>query len=270
MGYSSVQECDLVLGQALTSAKPATPSGTRVSLVNIGNTRDTNRIPNDTVEYYITLADSQIDGILTSQYFTPFAKCSHGEWDLDQDINVAAVAGTGEVIAGTDTAGDTVAVDLRTVVVSSSVNLVPGDEVLIHDDLTGNEELLIVATIADQNTFTVTTDIAGNYSALERYVRIIRLRFPPPLNQISARLAASFIYDKYFSAQAQPDMSDYGKEMRTVATGQMNDILNGKAIMKCARRRGGRFDNPDLDTAYGVAAPWNGFDTSERDMSRPK
>lgn len=270
MGYSTIAECDLILAQALTSATPLAPSTSRVKLIEIGNTRDINRVPDATVEYYINLADSQIDGILSQQYFTPFGKCAHGEWVLDEDLNAIAAAGT-EILATdalVDTSGGIDATTSNTIEVSTAVNLVPGDEIVLHDDLTGIEEILVVATIVDQNTFTTTTDIEGIFLA-DSGVRIIRLRFPPPLNQISARYAASFIYDKYFAAQAQPNTSDYGKEMRTVAMGQMNDILNGKILIKCARRRGGMFDNPWLDSSYGVAAPWTGFNTSERDMSKP-
>lgn len=236
-------------------------------MIDIGNTRDTNRIPTTTVEYYINLADSQIDGILSQQYFTPFDKCAHGEWMLDEDLNAISAAGT--EVAGTDTAGAAIVTSSDTIEVSTAVNLIPGDEIVLHDDLTGDEEILIVATVVDQNTFTTTTDIEGTFLA-DDGVRIIRLRFSPPLNQISARYAASFIYDKYFAAQAQPNVSDYGKEMRSIAEGQLNDILNGKILIKCARRRGGMFDNPWIDTAYGAAAPWNGFDTNERNMSKPQ
>lgn len=262
MGYSTTDEVDLILAQALTSSTPTASSTSRTKLIDIGNTRDTNRIPTATVEYYINLADSQIDGILSQQYFTPFDKCAHGEWMLDEDLNAVAEAGT-------DTAGAPIIISSNTIEVSTAVNLIPGDEIVLHDDLTGDEEILIVATIVDQNTFTTTTDVEGIFLA-DSGIRIIRLRFSPPLNQISARYAASFIYDKYFAAQAQPNVSDYGKEMRTVAMGQLNDILNGKILIKCSRRRGGMFDNPWLDTAYAAAAPWNGFDTTSRDMSKPQ
>ncbi len=269
MGYSTLIEVDLILAQALTSATPIASTTSRVKLIEIGNQRDINRVPDATVDYYINLADSQIDGILSQQYFTPFDKCAHGEWMLDEDLNAVAVAGTDVAGTDVDTAGTVVATSTNTVEVSTAVNLVPGDEIVLHDDLTGDEEILIVATIIDQNSFTTTSDIEGIFLA-DSGVRVIRLRFPPPLNQISARYAASFIYDKFFAAQAQPNTSDYGKEMRSIAMGQLNDILNGKMIMKCGRRRGGMFDNPWLDAAYGVAEPWKGSNTSERDMSKPQ
>ncbi len=266
MGYSTIAECDLILAQALTSATPTAPSTSRVKLIDIGNSRDLNRVPDATVEYYINLADSQIDGILSQQYFTPFDKCAHGEWLLDEDLNTATVAGTEVSGTDVDTAGDVVATAANVIEVSTAVNLIPGDEIVLHDDLTGDEEILIVETIVDQNTFTTTTDIEGTFLA-DNGVRIIRLRFPPPLNQISARYATSFIYDKYFAAQAQPNISEYGKEMRVVAMGQLNDVLNGKVIIKCAKRRGDIFGNPWLTDSY--AHQDRGYNTSERDMSKP-
>lgn len=271
MGYSNTSEVDLILAQALTSASPAVSSSTgRTNLINIGNTRDTNRIPDSMVEYYINLADSQIDGILTQMYFTPFSKCAHGEWVLDEDLNVSAASGTGTdglVPVGTD--GLPIVTSSDTIVVDSAVNLLPGDEIIIHDDLTGVEEILIVDTLVDQNTFTTTTDVEGIFYA-DNNVRVIRNRFPPPLNQISARYAASFIYDKYFAAQAQPNISDYGKEMRSVAMGQLNDILNGRVIIKCGERRGDMFGNPWLDSSYTHREPYGGYQSSERDMSKPQ
>ncbi len=265
MGYSSTEEVDIILAQALTSARPETSPTQLTNLLNIGNTRDLNRIPNDTVELYIEFADNQVDGILSQQYFTPFSKCANGEWALDDDLNLAQIAGS--ALVGTDTAGDTVITSTITISVSSANNLVPGNEIIIYDDLTGDEELAIVATIVDQNTFTVTAAIEGVFLA-DSGVRVIRQQFPPPLNQISARYAASYIYDKYFAAQAQPNISDYGKEMRSLAMGQLNDVLNGRVLLKCARRRGDLFGGPYLDDLYALRD--RGFDTSSRDMSRPK
>lgn len=273
MGYSTIEEVDLVLAQALTSSTPRASSTSRVKLIDIGNTRDTNRVPNETVEYYINLADSQIDGILTQQYFTPFDKCAHGEWMLDEDLNAVAEAGTEaagtDALVVADTSGTVSSTAANIITVNTSVNLVPGDEIVLHDDLTGVEEILIVDTIIDQYSFTTTTDVEGIF-LVDSGVRVIRLRFPPPLNQISARYAASFIYDKHFAAQADPNTSDYGKEMRTVAMGQLNDILNGKIIIKCARRRGDIFGNPWIDSTYAHREPYGGYNSSERDMSKPQ
>lgn len=271
MGYATTQEVDLVLAQALTSGRPdeSTTTG-RTKLIGLGgisNIRDTNRVPDEVVEEYIRYADSLIDGILTQQYFTPFKKCANGQWNLDEDINAVAVLGTDAV--GADSAGDTITTNPDTIVVDSAVNLVPGDEILLHDDLLGTEEVAIVKALIDQNTFQVESPIEGTF-LVDSEVRVLRSSFPPPLNQISARYAASYIYDKYFAAQADPNTSEYGKEMRAISAGQLNDILNGKTILKCGSRQGDRFGNPWLDSAYTHRTPYGGYQSSERDMSKPQ
>ena len=266
MGYSSLLEVDLILANALTTGRPEQQSGQFTKLIGIGGIgaiRDTNRIPNETVENYISYADSEIDGICSQIYYTPFSKCANGQWLLDEDINVPVVGGSSGDSAGnqTTTTGTT-----NTVVVNNSYNLVPGDECVIHDDLTGLEEVLFVATLVDQHTFTAENLIEGSYVA-DGNVRVIRVQFPPPLNQISARLAAAAIYDKFFAAQAQPDVSDYGKEMRKMAYGQLNDILNGRIVLKCGKRRGDLFGNAYLDCTPFLRD--RGFNSNERNKSSP-
>lgn len=264
---------DLILAQALTSGRPETTTASgRTQLIGIGgiaHIRDTNRVPDDTVQQYISYADSLIDGVLTQQYFTPFKRCVNGQWALDEDLNAPAAEGT-DAVVGTDTAGTVIATTSpTTIVVDDAVNLVPGDEILIIDDLLGTQEVAIVATLVDQNTFTVTSAIEGIF-LVDSDVRVVRVQFPPPLNQISARYAASYIYDKFFAAQADPNTSDYGKEMRSVAAGQINDILNGKTILKCGSRRGDMWGNAYLDSSYTHREPYGGYHTDDRNMSKPQ
>ena len=54
--------------------------------------------------------------------------------------------------------------------------------------------------------------------------------------------------------------------MREYATGQLNDILNGRTILACQHRKGDRHGNPWLDDLYQLRD--RGFDTG-RDMSKP-
>lgn len=228
----------------MTGSRPETP-GVQIDLINIGNTRDLNRIPNEVVEYYISLGDNQIDGILSQMYYTPLRKCANGQWDLDASLNEYN----------------------QIVEISDASNLVAGDEILIRDDATGVEESHIVNEVLDQYRFTVVDAIETVFEGDE--VRVLRIQYPPPVNQISARYASSFIYDKYFAAQNAPNVSDYGKEMRSVAMGQLNDILNGRVILKCQRRRGDHWGNPWNEANYSLREGPQGFDTGSRDMSKP-
>ena len=247
MGYASVLEVDLVIAQALTSARPDS-SNQKIDLINVGDTRDTNRIPNDVVEYYISLADAEIDAVLSEMYETPFKKCAHGEWKLDSPIDEYNLI----------------------VEVTDATNLVPGDEIVIRDDSTGYEETHQVQTIIDQYSFTVYQDIEADFDGDN--VRVIRVGFPPPIHQVSARWACSFIYDKYFSAQNSPNVSQYGEQMRSWAMGQINNVLNGKVIIRepCSRRIGDRFGNAYLESGYSHRSSSDGYKTTDRNMSQIK
>jgi len=245
MGYASVIECDLILPQAVTSARPD-QTGDKINLINIpganpDNPVGVNRIPDEVVEFYIALADSRIDGSVSQLYKTPLVKCVHGEWELDSDISEYN----------------------QYVELDAAHNLNPGDELILRNEDTGDQQEHIVATIVDQNTVTTLDPI----TAFEAGARVFRIAYPYPVNEISARFAAAFIYDKYFAAQNEPNVSEYGQEMRKIAMGRLNDILNGKIILYCQQRIGDRFGNPWLEDSY--AHRDRGYNTSERDLSRP-
>ena len=234
----------MVLGQALTSARAENAEfGVQQNLLDVGNVRDTNRIPDGVVNLYISFADNQIDGILSQQYHTPLRKCVNGQWDLDADINEYN----------------------QTVEVTDACNLVPGDQIEIFNLTTGENETNIVNETIDQYSVSVLTNFTTNFEGSNIVVK--RIQYPPPINQISARYAASFIYDKYFAAQNAPNVSDYGKEMRNVAMGQLNDILNGKVILRNQFRVGDRYGGPYGDDTY--AHRDRKYSTSERNMSKP-
>ena len=244
MGYSSTLEVDMVLGQALTNARAENAEfGVQQNLLDVGHVRDTNRIPDDVVHLYISFADSQIDGILSQQYYTPLKKCVNGQWNLDADISEYN----------------------QTVEIADAYNLVPGDQIEVFNLTTGENETNIVNEITDQYSFSVLTNFTTNFEGSNIVVK--RIQYPPIINQISARYAASFIYDKYFAAQNAPNVSDYGKEMRNVAMGQLNDILNGKVILRNQLRVGDRWGNPWASDAYSHQD--RGYSTSERNMSKP-
>src|SRR5690606_5441776 len=116
MGYSTPSEVDQILAQALTSSRPDSTQQ-RIQLINVGNTRSSNSIPNTVVEYYISLADSEIDGILSQMYKTPLKECVYGQWELDADINEYS----------------------ESIEVTTTINLVPGNIIIIRDDDTGLE-----------------------------------------------------------------------------------------------------------------------------------
>lgn len=249
MGYCTVIQVDQLLANAMSSARPDA-TGQKLTLINISASNSStpvgvNRIPDEIVEYYISLADSFIDGILSQMYKTPLRKCARGQWQLDSDINEY---------------NQTVEIDTR--------NLVEGQEILIRDDNSGNEELHTILSIVDQDSLLTIDPIVTHFSGDE--VRVVRIAYPAPIDMISARYAVSLIYDKYYASQNDPNISEYGKELRNWAMGQINDILNGRTILDCQERIGDRFASPTLDSTYALRALPQQFDVNSRDMSRPR
>ncbi|KKK64481.1 hypothetical protein LCGC14_2983800, partial [marine sediment metagenome] len=80
----------------------------------------------------------------------------------------------------------------------------------------------------------------------------MRIQFPPPINQVSARYAASFIYDKYFASQSSPNMSEYGTYLREQTKIDINNVLNGTTVFNGQHRTGRRFYNANLIDQYGL------------------
>jgi len=242
MGYSCPTQVDLVLGQALTSASPL-QEGVRVPLTDIGNIRNQATILDSVVNQYISYADQQIDAAISQMYVTPLSKCVSGQWVLTVDIyeyNPYVIVGT-------------------------AANFVVGDEIFLIDDESGVKERHFVKTVIDEHTVETVSDIEGDFSG--NSCRVIRIQYPSPIGAISSRLAASFVYDKYFSAQASPNMSDYGNMMRQVAYAQLDDILNGRTILKNQDRIGDMWGNPWLDDTY--AHRDRGYHTQDRNIGRP-
>jgi len=244
MGYATIAEVEEVLAQALTSATPYS-GGERINIINIGNDRDPNAVPSSVVNQFIVFADSHIDGILSQMYHVPLKECANGEWRTDADIDEYS----------------------SQILLSEASNLTRGQKIVIRDDGTGEEEIHYVNQVLDPYTITTVSDITTNFTGSD--VRVVRVVYPHPVNQVSARFAASYIYDKYFSAQNSPNVSEYGQAQRSIAIGQINDILNGRTKLNCQRRIGERFANPYLTERYTLGPNYWDDTASERDMSKP-
>jgi len=229
MGYCNTTQVDYQLAQALTSSVPHDTTGT-IPLWTIGNVRNQNGISDTVVNEYIRRADDQIDSELSEMYRVPLHKVVHGEWYLEQDIDEY---------------------NPDRIILSDATNLVPGDEILIISTAFNPpvRERHIVATIVDENEITVEEPVFTNFPAGE-HTRVTRIGFPVAITLVSSRRAASNIYDKYFAAQASPDISEYGNKLREIAASQMTDILNGAIILSGQGRLGNRFANANLYDRY--------------------
>jgi len=230
MGYCTETDITRTLAQALTTATAQTSDalGTYGNLLNVGNTLDNNLVTSANVNYYIQLADSEIDAALSQLYKTPFCEKCDFETALYSDLDPS---------------------NNNYIVLERYCPLAAGDIVLITDGT--NEERHVISEVIGGDTFETVTDIQYSFQS---GARILRVTYPPPVRYISARLASANIYDKYFSAESSPNTSNFGNQLRELANGRLNDVLNGSIILHGHMRIGRRFYNPNLVDQYNLTS----------------
>lgn len=224
MGYGSINVVKKLLANALTSATPDTLD-TVGDLLNVGNTLDVNLITTELVEFYMRDADSYINATINQLYVTPLKKIADIDFTLTSDID-----------------------EYNSVItLNESGVLVPGDTLVFYDG--ASREEVEIASIAD-NVITLAESLGYTYSASN--TRVVRIGYSNPIPYISGRLTAANIYDKYFSAQADKNESQYGKFFRNLARIQLSQILAGVTILHGVHRIGHLTMNPNLRKRYGT------------------
>lgn len=231
MGYSTRQEVIDALANALSRGNPQAGGGTgRVDIIGIGNTLSST-VPEETLQQYIRWADENIDAWLGGTYTTPFYRVNRGSFIVASDI----------------TAGDTF------VLIDESTRFNQGDVILIRDG-TNSQELTVTAVPSSQR-LDLSTPIVNSYMAAP--TRVERLKYPDPIPKISARLAASNVYDKYYAAQVDGNKSDVAAALRKKAYADLNGILSGAIklyIADATEFMGRRYYNPALDDNFSTRA----------------
>jgi len=223
--YCTIKDLDNQLAQALTSATNPTTQAKR-NLNQIGRVRDKNQVSDEIALDYIRSAGQEIDAALSGLYRVPFGEIVHLERRLFSDIteyNSYIVLEKTSPLAK----GDTVEIVTRDGVTSERHEI---------DEVIGNSVFSTVDPIL--------------YPFPEGS-RVLRISYPIPIAWIAVRLACGNLFDKYFSAQVSPDISNYGKSLREQARSKINDILNGRTILD-AKRTGRRLTDPNIDDQYGL------------------
>jgi hypothetical protein len=227
MGYCTETDITKTIAQALTTATAQTTDdlGTLGNLLNIGNTLDKNLVSTDNINYYIQLADSEIDGVLSQLYSTPFCEKVDFETELFSPIN-----GSNPYI-----------------VIEKYCPLAAGDIILLSDGT--NEERHEIDEVIGGDTFSTVDPVQADFAPT---TRILRVAYPTPIRFVSARIASANIYDKYLSSESSPNTSQFGESLRGLAYDRLNDILSGTIILHGQHRIGRRFFNPNLVDQYSL------------------
>jgi hypothetical protein len=233
MGYCIETDIERIIAQALSSATSQTTDelGTLSPLLNVGSVLDKNLVTTSNVNYYIQLADSEIDSILSQLYVTPFCeKCDFETALYSAIVPDPSVPDSNDYI-----------------VLERYCPLAAGDIILLTDGT--NEERHEINEVIGGDTFSTVSAIQFAFPAGSRLLRVV---YSAPLRFISARLAAANIYDKYFSSESSPNTSEFGNNLRGLGYDRLNDVLNGTIILHGQHRIGRRFYNSNLVDQYSL------------------
>jgi len=224
MGYCNSINVQYLMAQSLSTATNDTPASASPGwLINIGRELDRNLITEDSINQWIIWAGSQVDGILGTMYNVPFCQQADYETVLYADISEYNPY----------------------LILEAGCPFGVGDEiVLIEDDV---EEKHTIAESLGNGVFETLSAILYNFTT---EARVLRVKYPDPINLIATRLTAANLYEKYFAAETSPQQSQYGELQKKLAKSDLNNILNGRIVLHGEHRIGDRFKNGNIRGRY--------------------
>ena len=190
---------------------------------------DRSKVTNDLAISFIRLASQEIDSRLRPFYVCPLRRVKTYETE----------------ILGTVQSGDKV--EIR---VYDTGAFAKGQLVRLQSRY--EMETDTISSIKNLTTLVVNR-VKNNYPIDDSKISI--LEFPDPIPLINARLAASYCFDRLFSAEQEPAVDDYGKEQRRLAINSLDSILIGTVLLFGQDHTGKRFVRGSLFDAYNNSTP---------------
>lgn len=135
------------------------------------------------------------------------------------------------------------------VMVNDITPFIPGSYVRLRDS-NGRERAVIwripelfdegLGSMPNMRHLTLTQPTVNAYDSGSGAV-IELISYPAPVTPMTAKFAVSFMFDKLFTADNSPDISNYGKALRNSAREDLDAIMAGMAILKGQEFLGKRF-----------------------------
>lgn len=247
MGYATRPEVELALANALTSGNPDLTGGP-VKITEIGKTISST-VTDDEIAQYIRWADDNIDGAISSIHRIPLRRVNKGTFKLVAD----AVAGDTDIM------------------VEDANRFTEGDVIVLSQGALSDQNLVILQSTCvpatspapppnfvqppDRRKICLWLPLPNSFDM--NLARVCKIGFPDPIPKVSAKMAASYLYDRRFAAQQEGNKSDFGKVLRGQAYQSLNMILSGAIRLLIADGNqlvGRRYYNPALDDVTSTKA----------------
>jgi hypothetical protein len=223
MSYASLDDLTALLPENITIGDVVGPSV-------VSPRRST--IATKVAERHLLFAIQHVDASLSSIYVTPLRRVIverspivHNMLPSSTDVMVADVTGfrVGECVRLSDTNGSEI----------SRIAAIP----TTFDDGGG--------PICNTRHLTLASPTLNAYDSGSSAV-IEMLVYPEPVTKMTASFALSFIYDKLFTTDGSPDVSNFGKTMRNNSREMLEDIITGVTRLKGQQYVGRRFVRQQL------------------------
>lgn len=225
MSYCSIQSVQRIIGQSLSSATNQPTGGQQIPLTDFGNQIDQNHISTEIIYHYIGIASQEIDSALSEMYETPLCEKTDLQLSLLFDVN-----------------------EYNTDVYLNKADVLLPEDNLIFTDGADKDRAEVVSININEKMVVLNSGLIANFD--KNVTRVLRVTYPAPIPSICSRLAAANIYDKFFSAQQEPNVSEFGRFQRKQGYRDIDSILHGRTILEGQRRIGHRFKNPNIIDRY--------------------
>ena len=192
---------------SLRSILPKTISIGDLSIVSpvLNAPGGSNTIDSRTAQFYINFASQEIDSRLSTVYVVPLKRIKTSEVPLTANC-LKSTTVTVEDNSGFK-AGVLVRIGDLTNTEVNEVNRLPEEEYNV-------------------TTLTLMNKTARDYlTSIQSTISVIS--YPDPIPLICARIAVATIIDRLFVAEQDPDISNYGKSLRTLSTNGLDEIMAG-------------------------------------------
>ena len=227
MAYCTIEFMRALLPKTITIG-PNNVTTTTINSPTVANTVDTR-----TAQLFINFASQEIDARLSTVYVVPLKRikvaeatvlsdCQKGTMNVTVDDNGPFVAGS--LVRIGDKFGSEV----------NEVGVLP-------DDMYSTTSLSLLSAISRNYT-------TGNGTVLSV------VGYPDPIPVVCARLAVAAIIDKQFVAEQNPDVSNYGKSQRTLASNSLDELMAGTVRLNGQEFVGRRFVRMQLRDTMNTSA----------------
>jgi hypothetical protein len=227
MAYSTINWMRSILPKVITIGTEDTKITTPTLQPQGGTTTIT---PQD-AQRYLEMANENIDGRLRPIYYCPLKRYKVFEAVPIQNIK----------------AGDT------SVRVPDNGRFVASMWLRITSS--AGTELHVIKSIPEDNVYEVQLQEKVQYNhPLSSQPLVSQLKYPDPIMSMCAKYAVSLLIDRQFVAEQEPDVSNYGKTLRSQYASDMDSVLQGVIRLEGQTIMGRRFVRIPLYDKWSTTA----------------